>query len=253
MSGRASRSPGCPGARASSSPDNRKMIRQSPRVSAKSDRSAGNDIRGGGQASKLNLTFADAVVAAPAPEEKKVRERVEAGKRRNKNKGPKEGKAGPEAGRFCDATCLRCNSRCNRPRVDLPRGCYPPSRIWKAQPRLTRPYSCPWPRRWGRFSVAVQASRSEQSLWRDWVTHMASTRRDQNRLMTGSHESCITCSFMTSHSKSCVHGKPKGLTHCCETIVLGLSLDFYTSMNGKQHRVRTKRPSAKWHFGRGHQ
>ena len=41
----------------------RKMIRQSPRLSAKSDKSAGSDMRSGSQPSKLKLTLADAVVS----------------------------------------------------------------------------------------------------------------------------------------------------------------------------------------------
>ena len=61
----------------SSSPENRKMIRQSHRLSAKSDKAACSDMRSGSQPSKLKLTFADAVVTAPTPEEKKAQERVE--------------------------------------------------------------------------------------------------------------------------------------------------------------------------------
>ena len=51
------------------------MIRQSPRLSAKSDKSdksAGSDIRSGSQPLKLKLIFADATVAALTPEEKKA-------------------------------------------------------------------------------------------------------------------------------------------------------------------------------------
>ena len=40
------------GARVSSSPENRKMIRQSPRLFVKSDKSAGSDMMGGSQLSK---------------------------------------------------------------------------------------------------------------------------------------------------------------------------------------------------------
>ena len=69
------------GARASLSPDTRKTIRQFPRLSAKSDhdrlRSAGSGMRSGRQPSKLKLTLADTVVAAPTPEEEKAQERVE--------------------------------------------------------------------------------------------------------------------------------------------------------------------------------
>ena len=82
------------GARASSSPENCRMIRQSPRLSAKSEKSAGSGMRSGSQPVKLKLTFADAVGAAPTPEEKKARERVEARTRRNKKQGPEGGKAG---------------------------------------------------------------------------------------------------------------------------------------------------------------
>ena len=74
------------GARASLWPENRKMIRQSPRLSAKSDRYGCSGMRSGSQPFKLKLAFDDAVVAAPTPEETKARERlgVEARKRRNK-------------------------------------------------------------------------------------------------------------------------------------------------------------------------
>ena len=84
------------GARASSSPETRKKTRQSPRLSAKSGQSAGSDnvMRSGSQPHKHKLTFADALVAAPAPEEKKVRDRVEARKERNKKSDPEEEKAG---------------------------------------------------------------------------------------------------------------------------------------------------------------
>ena len=61
--------------RASSSPDNRKGTCQSPRLSAKSDKSAGSDnvmnSTSGRQLPKPTgnrLTFADAVVVAPTPE-----------------------------------------------------------------------------------------------------------------------------------------------------------------------------------------
>ena len=83
-------------ARASSSPENRNTIRQSPRLSAKPNRSAGSYMRSGCQPSKLKLTVVDAVAAASTPEETKARARVEAGKRRNKKKCPEEGKAGKQ-------------------------------------------------------------------------------------------------------------------------------------------------------------
>ena len=82
------------GARASSSPETRKMTRQSPRLSARSDKSAGSDMRGGSQPPKhklKTLSCADALIA-PTPEEKKARERVEARTRRNKKQDPEEGK-----------------------------------------------------------------------------------------------------------------------------------------------------------------
>ena len=49
------------------------MIRQSLRLPAKSNRSAGSDnvMRSGNQPSKPKLAFADAVVIAPAPEERR--------------------------------------------------------------------------------------------------------------------------------------------------------------------------------------
>ena len=50
----------------------------------------------GSQPSKLKVTFDDAVVAAPAPEEKKAQEQVEAMKRPNKKQGPEDGKAGKQ-------------------------------------------------------------------------------------------------------------------------------------------------------------
>ena len=58
------------GARGSSSPDGRKQpVRQSPRLSAKSDRSTGSDMRSGSLPKhKLkSLSFADALMS-PTPE-----------------------------------------------------------------------------------------------------------------------------------------------------------------------------------------
>ena len=81
------------GARGCSSPEIRK-IRQSPRLSAKSDKSAGSDMRSGSLPKhKLkSLSFAEALTS-PTPEEPKARERVEMRKRRHK-KEPEEGKEG---------------------------------------------------------------------------------------------------------------------------------------------------------------
>ena len=58
------------GARASSSPETRKVTRRSPRLSAKSGHSAGsvNVMRSGSQPHNHNLKFDDALVAAPTPE-----------------------------------------------------------------------------------------------------------------------------------------------------------------------------------------
>ena len=50
------------------------------------------------------MAIADAVVAAPTPEEKKAPSRVDASKRRNKKQGPEDSGQDWEAGRFCDAT-----------------------------------------------------------------------------------------------------------------------------------------------------
>ena len=75
-------------ARGSSSPDGRKKpVRQSPRLSAKPDKSTGSDMRSGSLPKhKLkSLSFADALMR-PTPEEKKARERVEARKRRHNKK-----------------------------------------------------------------------------------------------------------------------------------------------------------------------
>ena len=72
------------GARGCSSPDSRNTIRQSPRLSAKSDKSAGSDMRGGGlpnSKTKLKtLSFAEALTS-PTPEEQNARGRMEARKR----------------------------------------------------------------------------------------------------------------------------------------------------------------------------
>ena len=72
------------GARGCSSPEIRK-IRQSPRLSAKSDKSAGSDMRSCSLPKhKLKtLSFADAL-PSPTPEEQKARGQVEARKRRHK-------------------------------------------------------------------------------------------------------------------------------------------------------------------------
>ena len=76
-----------------SSPDSLK-VRKSPRLSAKSDTSAGSEIRSGSPPKhKLKtLSFDDALVS-PTPEEQKARGRVEARKRRHK-KDPEEGNDG---------------------------------------------------------------------------------------------------------------------------------------------------------------
>ena len=83
------------GARGSSLPDGRKkIIRQSPRLSGKSEKSAGSNMRSGSLPKhKLKtLSFAEALVR-PAPEEQKARGRVDVRKRRHK-KDPEEGKDG---------------------------------------------------------------------------------------------------------------------------------------------------------------
>ena len=83
------------GARGCSSPEIRK-IRQSPRLSAKSDKSAGNGTRSGSLPKhKLKaLGFAGALPSPTAEEQKAiVRGRVEMRKRRHK-KDPEEGKEG---------------------------------------------------------------------------------------------------------------------------------------------------------------
>ena len=83
------------GARGCSLPDSRKIIiRQSPRLSGKSEKSGGSVMRSGSLPKhKLKtLSFAEALVS-PTPEDQKARERVEARKRRHK-KGPEEGRRG---------------------------------------------------------------------------------------------------------------------------------------------------------------
>ena len=86
------------GARGCSSPEIRK-VRQSPCLSAKSDKSAGSDMRSGSNPPKHKLktmSFADAL-PSPTPEEQKARERVEARKRRHKkdpDSVPEEGNGG---------------------------------------------------------------------------------------------------------------------------------------------------------------
>ena len=84
------------GARGSSSPETRHKTRQAPRLSARSDESAGSDLISGSQLQKhkyQSLSFADALIA-PTPEEEKPRERVELRKRRNKKQNPEKGKDG---------------------------------------------------------------------------------------------------------------------------------------------------------------
>ena len=81
-------------ARGSSSPDSRKKpVRQSPRLSAESDTSAGSNMRSGSlPKQKLKtLSFTEALMS-PTPEEQKAREQVEARKRRHNKKEPEEGK-----------------------------------------------------------------------------------------------------------------------------------------------------------------
>ena len=76
-----------------SSPEIRK-VRQSPRLSAKADKSAGSDMRSGSlPRHKLTiLSFADALMS-PTPEEQNARGRVEMRKQRHKNDS-EEGKEG---------------------------------------------------------------------------------------------------------------------------------------------------------------
>ena len=64
-----------PGARGCSSPESRKIICQSPRLSTKSDKSAGSDMRSGSlpKTTLKSLSVADAL-ASPTPEEQKARE-----------------------------------------------------------------------------------------------------------------------------------------------------------------------------------
>ena len=80
-------------ARGCSSPDSQN-IRQSPRLSAKSDKSAGSDTVSGSlpKHNPKTLSFAEALTS-PTPEEQKARGRVEMRKRRHK-KDPEEGKEG---------------------------------------------------------------------------------------------------------------------------------------------------------------
>ena len=80
----------------SSLPETRHKTHQSPRMSARSDKSAGSDLRSGSQPHKhklKSLSFADALIA-PTPKERNARERVELRKRRNKKQDPEEGKEG---------------------------------------------------------------------------------------------------------------------------------------------------------------
>ena len=79
--------------RVSPSPDSRKKpVRQSHRLSAKSDRSTGRDMRSGSfPKHKLKSPSFDDALMSPTPEEQKARGRVEARKRRNM-KDPEEGK-----------------------------------------------------------------------------------------------------------------------------------------------------------------
>ena len=95
------------GASGSSSPDDRKKtIRQSPRLSGRSEKSAGSDMRSGSLLKhKLKTlsfaetrSFAEALVS-PTPEEQKARERVHARKRRHK-KDPEEGHDGKKKEAF---------------------------------------------------------------------------------------------------------------------------------------------------------
>ena len=83
------------GARGSSSPDGRRPpIRQSPRLSGRSEKSTASDMRSGSLSkSKLKtLSFAEALMS-PTPEEKNAREQVDAKKRQNKKpEGGKEEK-----------------------------------------------------------------------------------------------------------------------------------------------------------------
>ena len=69
----------------------KKPVRQSPRLSSKSDKSTGSDMRSGSlpKHKPKSLSFVEALMS-PTPEEKQARGRVEARKRRSK-KDPKKG------------------------------------------------------------------------------------------------------------------------------------------------------------------
>ena len=165
-------------ARGSSSPDGRKKpVRQSPRLSSKSDRSTGSDMRSGSPPKRKlkSLSFAEALMG-PTPEEKKARGRVEARKRRRK-KEPEEGKDGKKKEAF-----IICQSFDNigRELISLVATSLQPSerlvsRMWRPRPRLTKPCSCPWLRRWAKCSLAVKIKQYELNPLRDWVTPMALT------------------------------------------------------------------------------
>ena len=69
------------GARGSSSPETLKMTRQSPRLSARSEKSAGSDMKSGSQPPKhklKTLSFADALIA-PTPVRGEEGERTSGG------------------------------------------------------------------------------------------------------------------------------------------------------------------------------
>ena len=169
------------GARGCSSPDSRKTIRQSPRLSAKSDKSAGSDMRSGGlPKNKLKtLSFADTIVS-PTPEEQNARERVEARKRRHK-KDPEEGKDGKKKEPFIIrptfdalgrelislvADTLRENGKQD---VEAPT---------KADETMLLPLAQKMSKILDRRTSNVR--QFEQSSLRDWVTPMALTCRGIN-------------------------------------------------------------------------
>ena len=192
------------GAKGGSSPDSRGENRQPPRLSAKSDKSAGSDMRSGSlpKTKVKSRSFADAL-ASPTPEEETARERVEARKRRHKT-DPEElkGKDGKKKEPFIIGQSFDAIGRepislvadtlreIGQQDVEAPT---------KADKTMLLPLAQKMSKHLDRCIIAVQVKQFEQSSLRDWVTPMALKWRGRNQWSAGSFEYCTTCSTMPGY------------------------------------------------------
>ena len=135
------------GAKGCSSPDSRKkIIRQSPRLSGRSEKSAGSSMRSGSlpEHKLKTLSFAEAL-ASPTPDEQKARGRVET-RKDDTRRTPRRAMMGrrKKSSFFDNPLTISDESRSHS--LLLPSERFV-SRMWRPRPRLTKPCPCPWLRR----------------------------------------------------------------------------------------------------------